>query len=63
MVLDVSNSPDLQAKTGRAPHGRSLTAGTARPTPPPLVAAEGRVLERGGLPGKLLSRTAQLGSQ
>jgi len=36
MVLDVSNSPGLLAKTGRAAHGRrgrSLTAGTARPTP------------------------------
>jgi len=49
MVLDVSNSPGLLAKTGRAAHGRrgrSLTAGTARPTPPPLVAAEGCVLSR-----------------
>jgi len=36
MVLDLSNCPGLQAKTGRAAHGRRgwpLTTGTASPTP------------------------------
>jgi len=53
MVLDKSNSRGLEAKTGRAAHGRrgrSRTAGTARPTPPPLVAAEGCVLQKGASP-------------
>jgi len=41
MVLDVSNPPSLQAKTGRAAHGRH---GRSMTTPAPLVAAEGCVL-------------------
>jgi len=46
MVFDLFKAPGLQAKTGRAARGRPPAAGMARPTPPPLVAADGCVLQK-----------------